>query len=51
MAIWFLAFSGSLTAGVVGTLLYALDGPTRRMEAARTLEISTNGIGPVTSLN
>jgi len=62
MAIWFLAiFSGSLAAGVVGTLwsrmshalyfavlaiiagiaatlLYALDGPTRRIEAARGRE-------------
>jgi POT family proton-dependent oligopeptide transporter len=76
MAIWFLAiFSGSLAAGVIGTLwshmshalyfavlaiiagvaaalLYALDGPTRRMEAARDREISSaGGIRPEISLN
>jgi POT family proton-dependent oligopeptide transporter len=76
MAIWFLAiFSGSLAAGVIGTLwsrmshalyfavlamiagvaatlLYALDGPTRRIEAARSRERSSaDGIRPEISLN
>jgi proton-dependent oligopeptide transporter, POT family len=76
MAIWFLAiFSGSLAAGVVGTLwsrmshalyfavlatiagiaaalLYALDGPTRRIEAARHRALgSAGGIHPQISLN
>jgi POT family proton-dependent oligopeptide transporter len=76
MAIWFLAiFSGSLAAGVVGTLwsrmshalyfavlatiagvaatlLYALDGPTRRIEAARDHETSgAGGVRPEISLN
>jgi POT family proton-dependent oligopeptide transporter len=79
MAIWFLAiFSGSLAAGVVGTLwsrmshalyfavlatiagvaatlLYALDGPTRRIEAARDRETSetsgAGGVRPEISLN
>jgi proton-dependent oligopeptide transporter, POT family len=76
MAIWFLAiFSGSLAAGVVGTLwsrmshalyfavlaaiagvaaalLFALDGPTRRIEAARNRELgSAGGIRREISLN
>ena len=47
---WYFTLLASI-AGIAALLLYVLDGPTRRIEAARAHELSTGGIGPGISLN